>query len=72
VTLPYRGAIGRYPVTNAAYARFVEAGSYQERHLMECFINTIKHYRRIFSRFEKLAGRYLAFLHFVRMLIWLR
>ena len=27
---------------------------YRERHLVECFINKMKHYRRIFSRFEKL------------------
>lgn len=45
---------------------------YKERHLVECFINKIKHYRRIFSRFEKLAGRYLGFLSFVGTLIWLR
>ena len=37
---------------------------YRERHLVECFINKIKHYRRIFSRFEKLDTRYLGFLHF--------
>ncbi|QFY45110.1 hypothetical protein F6R98_13425 [Candidatus Methylospira mobilis] len=24
---------------------------YKERHLIECFFNKIKHYRRIFSRF---------------------
>ena len=35
---------------------------YRERHLVECFINQIKHYRRIFSRFEKLDTRYLGFL----------
>lgn len=45
---------------------------YRERHLVECFINKIKHFRRIFSRFEKLAGRYLGFLQFVSSLIWLR
>lgn len=45
---------------------------YRERHLVECFINKIKHYRRIFSRFEKLAKRYLGFLSFVGALIWLR
>jgi transposase len=45
---------------------------YQERHLVECFINKIKHFRRIFSRFEKLASRYLSFLSFVGALIWLR
>ena len=45
---------------------------YKERHLVECFINKIKHYRRIFSRFEKLANRYLSFLSFIGALIWLR
>ena len=45
---------------------------YKERHLVECFINKIKHSRRIFSRFEKLAKRYLGFLSFAGALIWLR
>lgn len=45
---------------------------YRERHLVECFINKIKHFRHIFSRFDKLAQRYLGFLHFVSTLIWLR
>jgi len=45
---------------------------YKERHLVECFINKIKHYRRTFSRFEKLADRYLGFLSFAGALIWLR
>ena len=45
---------------------------YRERHLIECFINKIKHYRRIFSRFEKLSSRYLGFLQLVGALIWLR
>ena len=45
---------------------------YRERHLTECFINKMKHFRRIFSRFEKLDARYLGFLHFTAALIWLR
>ena len=45
---------------------------YQERHLVECLIGKIKHFRRIFSRFDKLANRYLGFLHFVGAVIWLR
>jgi transposase len=44
----------------------------KERHLVECFINTIKHYRRIFSHFETLDVRYLGFLSFISTLIWLR
>ena len=49
-----------------------DAHLYQERHLVECFIGKIKQCRRIFSRFDKLANRYLAFLHLVSTLIWLR
>jgi len=45
---------------------------YRERHLVECFINKIKHFRRIFSRFDKLARRYLGFVQFTSVLIWLR
>ena len=45
---------------------------YKERHLVECFINKIKQYRRIFSRFEKLASRYMGFVKFAATLIWLR
>ena len=45
---------------------------YRERHLIECFFGRIKHYRRIFSRFEKLARNYRGFLRFVSALIWLR
>ena len=45
---------------------------YKERQLVDCFINKIKHYRRIFSRLDKLSKSYLGFLSFVGALIWLR
>jgi transposase len=45
---------------------------YKERHLIECFFNKIKRYRRIFSRYEKTARNYEGFLYFVSSLIWLR
>jgi len=45
---------------------------YKERHLIECFIGKIKHFRRIFTRYDKLARRYRDFLCFVSTLIWLR
>ena len=46
---------------------------YRERHLVECFINKMKHYRRIFSRFEKLDTQIpgLSCIS-VAALIWLR
>lgn len=60
------------PRSNRKALRDYDEYLYQERHLVECFINKIKHYRRIFSRFEKLDSRYLGFLHFAGTLIWLR
>ena len=45
---------------------------YRERHLVECFMNKLKHFRRVFSRFDKLAHRYAGFLHLVSTIIWLR
>jgi transposase len=44
---------------------------YKERHLIECFFGKIKYFRRIFSRFDKAASTFLAFLHFAATLIWL-
>lgn len=49
-----------------------DAHLYKERHLVECCINKFKHYRRIFSRFDKLDSRFLGFLSFAATLIWLR
>lgn len=44
----------------------------RERHLVECFINKVRRYGRIFSRFEKLSKNYPGFLSFVNALVWLR
>ena len=60
------------PRANRTEQRDYDKHLYKERHLVECFINKLKWYRRIFTRFEKLARRYLAFVHFAAALIWLR
>ena len=60
------------PRSNLKTLREYDKYLYRERHLVECFINKIKHYRHIFSRFDKLANRYLGFISFVGALIWLR
>ena len=44
---------------------------YKERHLVECFFQKIKRYRRIATRYDKLAQRFLAFIHVACILIWL-
>lgn len=60
------------PHQKAKQQREYDTWLYRERHLVECFINKIKHFRRVFSRFDKLASRYLGFVQFVSSLIWLR
>ncbi len=60
------------PKINRKETRNYDHELYQERHLVECFFNKLKYYRRCFSRFDKLARNYLGFLHFASVLIWLR
>ncbi len=60
------------PRSNRVEQREYDKHLYKERHLVECFINKIKWYRRVFTRYEKLASRYLAFVHFASTLVWLR
>jgi transposase len=67
------GAIPIIPARkNRTEPRYIDWHLSKERHLIECFINKIKWYRRIFSRFDKLAKHFLGFLSFVASLIWLR
>lgn len=60
------------PKKNRLVQREYDRHLYRERHLIECFINKIKQYRRVFSRFEKLSKNYLGLLSFVSALVWLR
>ena len=57
---------------NRLQHRGIDEHLYKERHLIECFFGYIKHYRRVFSRFDKTALAFLAFLQFVSTFIWLR
>jgi len=45
---------------------------YKERHAVECLFSKIKHFRRVFSRFDKSMRNFAAFLSFVGAIIWLR
>ena len=60
------------PRSHRTEPRKVDWFVYKERHLIECFFNKIKHYRRIFSRYEKTARNYRGMLRLVSALIWLR
>ncbi len=45
---------------------------YGERNLVERFINKIKHFRRIATRYEKTAVSFAAMLFLVGAMIWLK
>ena len=68
-----RGAVPVIPPrSHRKTPREYDAHLYKERHLVECFVNKLKHFRRIFSRYDKLVRTYLGFVHFASSLIWLR
>ena len=60
------------PKKNRKHKRDYDRHIYKERHLIECFFGKIKHFRRVFSRFDKTATVFMSFLQFVGALIWLR
>ena len=60
------------PRENRIVKRDVDYTLYKERHLIECFFSKLKHFRRIFSRFDKMAEAYMGFLAFASTIIWLR
>ena len=45
---------------------------YKARHLIENFFSKIKHFRRVFSRFDKTPLSYLSFIQLATAIIWLR
>lgn len=58
--------------SNALKPRHCDWVAYKERHLIECYFGKMKHYRRVFSRFEKKAQNFLGFLSLAAVLIWTR
>ena len=45
---------------------------YKERHLVELFINKIKHFRRIATRYDKTVASYASFVAVAGFMVWLR
>ena len=52
--------------------RGIDRHLYKERHLIENQIGKLKHFRRVFSRFDKLAKNYLSFIYLASTVVWLR
>lgn len=53
------------PRSNRITPRFYDRQLYRHRNLIERFFSRLKHYRRIATRYDKLARTYLAFVQIV-------
>ena len=60
------------PKSNRSIKRDCDFALYRERNLVERFFNIIKHFRGIATRYEKTARNFLAGLHLVCALSWLK
>ena len=49
-----------------------DKNAYGLRYLIECFINKIKHYRRVATRYEKTARNFLSMVRLAAAMVWLR
>jgi transposase len=59
------------PKRNRLVQRRYDRHLYKDRNLVERFFNRIKQFRRIATRYEKLARNYLSFLNLVCAYIWI-
>jgi len=60
------------PKKNRVTPRDCDYTAYKERHLIECCLGKRKHFRRVATRFDKYASRFLAFIHLASMFLWLK
>ena len=60
------------PRSNRREQRSIDKHVYKERHLVECFFAKLKSYRRISTRYEKLAENFRAVVLIAACLVWLQ
>jgi transposase len=69
-TIEQRGAEAVIPPrSNRTQPRKFSTRQYKRRNLVERFVNRLKHYRRVATRYEKSARNYLAFAHLAASLV---
>jgi len=59
------------PRKNRTAPRTYDQYAYRERHLIECLFNRLKQFRRIATRYEKLACNFLSMLNLATVYVWL-
>lgn len=60
------------PKTNAAQPWDCDFYQYKERHLVECFFNKLKQFRRVATRYDKLSRNFLSFALLAASMILLK
>lgn len=56
---------------NRLFQRHCDWWLYKERHLVECFFQKLKNFRRVATRYDKLAGTFMGFVCLASICIWL-
>lgn len=59
------------PRSNRLRPRTFDPHLYQDRNLIERFFGRIKQFRRIATRYDKLASSFLSFVHVACAMVWL-
>ena len=59
------------PRTNRLAPREFDRRLYRARNLIERFFARLKHFRRIATRYDKLAKSFLSFIHLACAFVWL-
>lgn len=59
------------PRSNRLAPRNFDRHLYRDRNLIERFFARIKHFRRIATRYDKLAKSFLSFIHLACVFVWL-
>ena len=59
------------PLSTRLEPRSYDRHAYRERHLIECLFNRLKQFRRIATRYEKLARNFLSMLNLAVAYVWL-
>jgi len=68
-----QGAVPNIPAkSNRKWKPCFSKGLYRERNLVERFFSKLKHFRRVSTRYDKLAENFLAMVQIASMRLWLR
>lgn len=60
------------PKSNRKWRPCFSKRLYRKRNLMERFFSKLKHFRRVATRYDKLAANFLAMVQLASMRLWLR